>query len=332
MASSLRRRLQLWYGALLVGLTLVFAVLLDRQVREVQLSRVDTELVAVADYLDANLRGFPPFELSASVEPPPVELQEAPDRDRRLANLDFPEATGPGRGYDTSGRRKNWFFRIVRDDGQVLKCSNGVPDEQSLSQEKWPLDRPLLRQTGRLRMAFKSGPFDSRIIVGKSIDDELAQIHGFELQLLGITLLVLAVGIAGGWWYSGRIVRPIHEMSRLAESVSEKNLSQRIAVDDADEELVGLATALNVTFDRLEKAFAQQAQLTADASHEPANSARGAAHAGRALIVASAHSRGIPAGAHKLPGCRPPHDEACRRHDDSGPGRRRAIGPGSRAG
>src|SRR5204862_1327788 len=42
----------------------------------------------------------------------------------------------------------------------------------------------------------------------------------------------------------------------------------RISVADADSELGRLARILNSTFARLESAFAQQKQFTADASHE----------------------------------------------------------------
>ncbi len=64
MASSLRRRLQVWYGLVLFGIVLVFGVLLYSQIRSMRLSGVDVELTALADYLDANLRGVPPIALA----------------------------------------------------------------------------------------------------------------------------------------------------------------------------------------------------------------------------------------------------------------------------
>ncbi len=263
---SLRRRLQVWYGLVLGALILVFGSLLYLRVRQMQLQRVDAELVAIADYLDANLRGFPPHELNSNARPPenlpPPPPHHSPEL--LLANLNFPEASGIGR--DTNAREA-WYFQVVREDGSLIKASPKAPQEFP-KVEPWPRLRPQLQQAGSFRQALMLGPHETRIVVAKSVREELADVRGFGFQLLGIGLTVLAGGLAGGWWISGRLVRPLREMSRVAESISETNLSERIELEGIDDELVGLATTLNVTFDRLEKAFAQQAQLTADASHE----------------------------------------------------------------
>jgi two-component system OmpR family sensor kinase len=267
MASSLRRRLQIWYGLVLCGLIVTFGILLYGRVRQMQLSRVDVELVAVVDYLNASLRAFPPPLLDETIVPPDDAPPLPPEHriQQLYANLDFPETTGVGR---TGTTREDWYFIVTRSNGKLLKQSENAPTSSLPADRLWPRDRPVLLQDGQVRQALMVGPQDVRILVGKSMHAELAATRWFGLQLLGTGLAVLAVGLAGGWWISGRLVRPIHQISVLAESVSEKNLSQRIETEAIDEELVGLANTLNVTFDRLEKAFAQQAQLTADASHE----------------------------------------------------------------
>ena len=66
----------------------------------------------------------------------------------------------------------------------------------------------------------------------------------------------------------GRAIRPIAEISATAAKISAGDLSQRINVAEAESELGQLANVLNSTFARLEAAFAQQQQFTADAAHE----------------------------------------------------------------
>jgi two-component system, OmpR family, sensor kinase len=56
--------------------------------------------------------------------------------------------------------------------------------------------------------------------------------------------------------------------SAAAHRISAGNLAERIIGTDPDNELGRLASVLNNTFARLEAAFAQQKQFTADASHE----------------------------------------------------------------
>jgi len=63
-------------------------------------------------------------------------------------------------------------------------------------------------------------------------------------------------------------LRPIENISAAAVKISAGDLSQRINVAEAESELGQLAAVLNSTFARLEAAFAQQQQFTADAAHE----------------------------------------------------------------
>jgi two-component system OmpR family sensor kinase len=283
MASSLRRRLQIWYGLVLLGLVLVFGVLLYSRIRVIRMGGVDVELTALADYLDANLRGMPPGVLGKQLpdtadspldsearlfghhEPSPQEI------DRRMANLDFPETSGKSASDlqrpDISGR-VNWYFAILRSDGEVLKATPKAPIADLPRPAETPVRRPLFQTVESTRQARMHGPLRSWIVVGKSMESELSELRQLALQLCGLGAVVVAVGLAGGWWISGLIVSPVRQISEQAEAVSGENLSQRINVNDIDEELVGLASTLNRTFDRLEEAFAKQVQLTADASHE----------------------------------------------------------------
>ncbi len=80
--------------------------------------------------------------------------------------------------------------------------------------------------------------------------------------------MILFFGLAGGWWFVSRSLRPIVEISATAVKISAGDLSQRINVAEAESELGQLAAVLNSTFARLETAFAQQKQFAADAAHE----------------------------------------------------------------
>lgn len=266
MPSSLRRRLQVWYGIVLPGVVLLFGLLQYSRIRAVRLGSIDVELTAVADFLDANLRGMPPSVMGVESEDAHPE-PSSEEIFRRLSNLDFPESSG--REHVESTTREGWYFAIMRADGGLLKASSSAPAIVELPPaSESPIRRPQFHTVGSVRQARLTGPQRSWIVVGKSMERELNELQQMGIQLLGLGLAVVAAGFAGGWWIAGRIVRPVRLISEQAEVVSAKNLSQRIDVRDVDEELIGLASTLNTTFDRLEQAFAQQMQLTADASHE----------------------------------------------------------------
>jgi heavy metal sensor kinase len=104
--------------------------------------------------------------------------------------------------------------------------------------------------------------------VGRDLGPDLADIHNLLLLLTGIGCTVFALGLTGGWILSRRSVRPIRKISKVAAEISEQDLSARIDGSEMDLEFEELSTTLNDTFDRLETAFQQQVQFTADASHE----------------------------------------------------------------
>ena len=109
---------------------------------------------------------------------------------------------------------------------------------------------------------------DMNVLVGRSLEKDLAAQHQSGLRLATIGLVIFAAGVLGGGWLSARAIRPITDMTAAAEAISAQNLSERIAVKDADNELGKLANVLNGTFDRLQAAIERQRQFTADASHE----------------------------------------------------------------
>jgi signal transduction histidine kinase len=65
-----------------------------------------------------------------------------------------------------------------------------------------------------------------------------------------------------------RAIRPVEEVTRLAEEAEATDLSRRVAVTSGGEEFRRLAKVINSLFERLERAFRAQRRLIADAAHE----------------------------------------------------------------
>ncbi len=81
-------------------------------------------------------------------------------------------------------------------------------------------------------------------------------------------LLVAVVAIPLAYFIAGRVLRPIDEISRAAESMSERNLDARLPAEGPDDEFGRLRTAFNGMLARLETAFESRQRFAADASHE----------------------------------------------------------------
>ena len=79
-------------------------------------------------------------------------------------------------------------------------------------------------------------------------------------------ILVLATGC--GLWLGRRALAPVARITDQARTITERNLSARLAVPDSQDELQRLSETLNAMLERIEESFSRTRQFTADASHE----------------------------------------------------------------
>ncbi len=87
------------------------------------------------------------------------------------------------------------------------------------------------------------------------------------LAFLIVPVMIVCSGF-GGYWLSGRAMAPIDEITRTARDISGQNLSKRLPLPVARDELRRLSETLNAMLTRLEIAFNKIVRFTADASHE----------------------------------------------------------------
>jgi heavy metal sensor kinase len=83
----------------------------------------------------------------------------------------------------------------------------------------------------------------------------------------GLTAVVLAAII--GWLTASRALKPINTITQTALQITRADdLSRRIPVKNANDELGRMSTAFNETLERLDRLFTSQRRFLADVSHE----------------------------------------------------------------
>jgi heavy metal sensor kinase len=97
------------------------------------------------------------------------------------------------------------------------------------------------------------------------VDGSLTRLAGILALLVPITLAIAALG---GHWLSGRALAPVERITADARAISVQNLSDRLAVPPAHDELRQLSETLNAMLERIQRSVTQIRQFTADASHE----------------------------------------------------------------
>lgn len=250
----LRVRLTLWYGTALALVLIVFSVVLyaitARNLRDtVDESLEDTATTAVRS-LEA--RGFLPLL----------------DEEELLSQ--FPELT-----------RIDKFFQIFSPSGTITIRSPNI------KQHEVPLSRTALDAAFAGQSIFESAKYPRepplRLIsmpimyrgnllyivqVGTSMESVGETLQRFLVLLVVAIPIALAVSLAGGWFLAGRALRPVDKITLAAQRIAAGDLSQRLSMPAAHDEIGRLAATFNNMIGRLDTSFRQIQQFTSDASHE----------------------------------------------------------------
>ena len=261
---SIKWRLQLWYGLILVLVLSGFGYTALELQRTREYRRLDQELQDRVTLLfgprrpgrPPGGRGQFPRERRESL-PDPREAGPQREVPPIIAELERQaEAAFPDEGpflygvWDRAGR-------LVRS--RLLPPGITPPSSRP---------QPAITQLGKHRVLHQSTPRGEVILIGRSIEVELEELRRLELILLGSGAAILLVGLAGGWIVATRAMQPIEKISSTAQKIATGDLSQRISHQESESELGRLVATLNSTFARLDSAFAEQVRFTTDVSHE----------------------------------------------------------------
>jgi signal transduction histidine kinase len=96
-------------------------------------------------------------------------------------------------------------------------------------------------------------------------DHELARLR--RLLLIAGPLALFLASVAG-YELARAALRPVDRMRAQSERITERELSERLSVPQANDEIGALGRTLNAMLDRLEAAVARERRLVSDASHE----------------------------------------------------------------
>jgi signal transduction histidine kinase len=133
--------------------------------------------------------------------------------------------------------------------------------------------REAVRRGGDLpRSVLETAPHERREILEevRGVQEELADdaLRELTVQYLVILAAMALLSAALGWYASGRVLRPVSEITATAQRVSKQSLHERIGLEGPDDELKGLADTFDEMLARLEEAFERQDAFVRNASHE----------------------------------------------------------------
>lgn len=104
--------------------------------------------------------------------------------------------------------------------------------------------------------------------IGNSLGEVPATLHSIAIASAALIPAVVLLTSFGGWIIARRALAPIDAIDATLRSIEGTDLSRRVDLHPADRELRGLVRTANGLLARLEQAFKDLRDFTADASHQ----------------------------------------------------------------
>jgi heavy metal sensor kinase len=235
-------RLTLWYVAAMVVVLAVYAVVVYAFVNR-----------SVSETLNRRLRGD--FQWASAM------VEQTPE--------------GGITWYEDITEEGFWL-RVWSSDGELLYENSEagrspMPPSRAVALQPDESIAEVAHPVAPVRVLTRRGQIGSRpviIQVGRSVATLQEEMEQLALILaFGLPLAVAVAGL-GGYTLARRALLPVERMSDRARLITAERLSDRLPVENPDDEMGRLAVVFNSTLGRLEASFEQMRRFTADVSHQ----------------------------------------------------------------
>ena len=250
---SVRFVLTFWYSLVLIAAIALFSYGVFTYLRHFQEAELERNLAEEVDWI-ANLLDLEKGRFSGNV--PIGRLSE--DIERRIISHFL---INP----------RNYLVFLTGSSGEVLFRSPGNTGE-AFPPTGIPADRITLQSVPgpggvTLRVAARRiDPFTVQVAYTEEVTRSILE------NLLSIFLILapvtLFVSVAGGWILSGLVLRPISQITSLANRITAQNLNQQIPPRTVNDELGELITTINRMIQRLRVSFDQMREFSLSVAHE----------------------------------------------------------------
>lgn len=232
--SGVRRRLTLWYTMALAFIVLIFSA---------------------SVYVFVKGRLF-------------RQLDQQLDREFSVISGEISEEPGDLRELDPDGSTR--LFQLLQGNKVLFRSDAylkaGLPEQVFGPDIKYRI----LRSGSGKRFRSATGVLANGSLLMVVLDEETVwkALHTLFMILALALPIALALAAVGGYVMASRLLKPVAAMAQKADKISAENLSERLPVENPQDEFGKLAGVFNRTLSRLQDAFERLQRFTADASHE----------------------------------------------------------------
>jgi heavy metal sensor kinase len=250
MAISIRARLTLYFTALFGAIVVALAIAAYLLVRNDVYSKLDSGLHVAVDAT----------AMSADHEFDEQSDKAADEADLRSVLHEMHDVSLPGTQILVREGSRQVAYKASLQQTQDLRSieSGKLADETTLNG---------LRIAHRELLVPKFGA-RYQIYVAKAVGPALAQLGTVRRALLLLVPLGLGLAALAGYLLARKSLAPLNDLTRTIDAITSSDLSARVKVSNAEDEIGQLGWRFNSLLDRLEDAFNIQRRFMTDASHE----------------------------------------------------------------
>lgn len=278
-AHSLRLRLMLWYGSLLIlGLTcfaLLVLFLASNTINANVRSAISGVTNAATDDLNRALSPLPPYwparlmlDTLDTSNTPGVIVEVFNQQGTLLYTSDPTSSLRLDPAMLTNlGTQPAWFTTNMNGNQALVEASAILPP---------PLTGSGSGITASARISGQNNPVIGTLLVARSLQDASATLSSLQILLLITGVVILAIFLFCGWAVMGYALRPLSDLVRTASSIATAtahgkhpgDLSRRVKRPEAEDEMTQVVDAFNEMLTSIEDSTTVQRRFIADASHE----------------------------------------------------------------
>jgi len=130
------------------------------------------------------------------------------------------------------------------------------------------VDRPVIGRQRAMTARLLNDPLGRSVVLLASTAEADHSLGHLRESLFTAVPVVLAMAAAVAYLLAGRALAPMARLTEATRRITADRLADRLPVNNPADELGRLTTTINDLIARLERAFGQLKQFTADASHE----------------------------------------------------------------
>jgi signal transduction histidine kinase len=187
-------------------------------------------------------------------------------------------------------------------DPQLRPVAGNVPAWPKINtKEKWFLFKvsvPFGDETREheMRARYFALPGGYQMLVGHDVQERQDVKSLMMRGLIAAVVLTLLLGLGGGFWMGRRILAQAGAISAVATQIMRGDLSQRLPVRDADDEINTLAREINTMLDKIEQLTLGMRTVLDSAAHDlrtPLNRLQASAEGAMSTLVAGSAERRV---------------------------------------